>query len=335
MRNFLESGSVKKIVAAAGIMTVLAGMPGCKTNEVNPTGAVPNKTEDKTPNPTNSPTPTPEESAIASAVASAEATLVSTIEPTESPLPTLTPEVEMTVERKLELAPEIGGLKKEIRKVNGLERVIYVDQNGEYTGEYKYEVSWEGERVGGVALKPKIAEKILLDKIAEQTDEQGKWLIPLPVDISDMKTLNEIKIGKTASPIGTPNVMWGVDTGDEIVSVACITPGKGNKFWTSTLAMDQSVTVFDSEYTRGRYNDKMVAGKEMFYININTQFEGKPVCYSKKTFSFGDKIGDTSKEVKMLTGTNLDFILATFEKLLTTKDKDGNLVPIFIISPNK
>jgi len=69
----------------------------------------------------------------------------------------------------LTLAPDLLGTKKILQTIDGLERITYIAeagnlygiQTGLYVGEFRKEVSFEGELVGGVLLIPKVVEYLV------------------------------------------------------------------------------------------------------------------------------------------------------------------------------
>jgi len=236
MRNFFESGSVKKIVAAAGIMTILSGVPGCKTNEINPTGTVPFKTEDKTPSPTNSPTSNPEESAIASAVASAEASLT----------PSLSPEITLSPEEILD--------KKIDDSLNGEGNREKILINMDNTNEKK------GTKLGlvDVAGMPRI-EGILIDYvksddyvglIMEFDGTNGKPFLTelaIPMYLYD-KAPSKFKINKFTQPTvkSTYTAVYEGNDKTKILEYLDLLKGK-------PLIFDSLVTEFPKEWTQGKW----------------------------------------------------------------------------------
>jgi hypothetical protein len=92
------------------------------------------------------------------------------------------------------IAPDLPGTKKVMQYINGLNRVTYIalEDNpygvtaGLYVGEFKKEVTFEGEEVGGVVLIPKVVEKLLADR-------DGKAIF-IPADISEINNKKSVDL---------------------------------------------------------------------------------------------------------------------------------------------
>ena len=92
-----------------------------------------------------------------------------------------TVEIKTSIEEQLTLAPEISGLTKEVQdnKVVYITKKgnIYKIETGKYAGEYKDEVTVEGEKAGGVALVSEVVEKILEDELSKIPEGEAKLKI--------------------------------------------------------------------------------------------------------------------------------------------------------------
>jgi len=150
-----------------------------------------------------------------------------TVYPPTSRRPPRTTAAETTVlseiQQKMNLAPDLDGATKVIKKINGYERVTYEAKTGNpygvesgvYLGEFKKEVTLEGKEVGGVALIPKVVEKLLKDGLAS-----GKcWLVFVPADISELKTSDAKTTMETVDFFGFKDGALRVDF-NETVSIS-------------------------------------------------------------------------------------------------------------------
>lgn len=208
------------------------------------------------PEPAATPEPTP--------------TLAPTPEPTPSPEPTLDP----AIQEKLKMAPEINGLVKKIREKDGIEKVVYIYQEGneyggevgEYAGEFKKEVVvvdnesgkvvtiidpqtgkeieiMTGE-VGGVVLKPDVV-KWWIDFVKPDSrficyDGTGTFAIPL--DISSMNS-GEINISYGDYNSAFPDYMGEMILNfNSSLPIICTSLGRED---------------IDSNYILGKKNDEL------------------------------------------------------------------------------
>jgi len=130
--------------------------------------------------------------------------------PTEStkPVETTSPsttENNKELQEKLALAPEIAGLNKQIQNKDNIDKVVYIAKadngygikEGDYAGEFKKEVMVENKEVGGVALVPEVAQKILEDELAKIPEGEMKLKVIMPLDITSVSSKVDIKISNT------------------------------------------------------------------------------------------------------------------------------------------
>jgi len=241
MRNFFESGPVKKIVAAAGIMTVLSGVPGCKTNELNPTGVVPTKTENKTPSPVNSPKSTPKESAINSAIASVEASLT----PSSTPEITLSPEEILNTRISDALNKEGDFTEEKIQKM-----LINVDVMNEKKGTKLGLVDVAGmPRIEGI-LVDLIKNDDYVGLIMEFDGTDGKPFLTelaIPMYLYD-KAPSKFKINRFTQQTvkSTYTAVYEGNDRTKILEYLDLLRGK-------PLIFDSLVTEFPKEWTEGKW----------------------------------------------------------------------------------
>ena len=280
------------------------GSPAPSQSAELPGVIIPTSTPEATPTPTVTPEPTP--------IATPEAT------------PVATPEALSPIEQKMQLAPDIEGFTKQIQTINGLERVTYVDKEGNYIGEYKKEVTFEGKETGGIALIPSVAEKMLTDQLSK-LPEGDQWLVPLPLDISDMKTEDNVAIYWGDGYLGSPSdVFFSIKT-PEPVSVTDIVPGKNN-FYSGTIPLN-GYTLTATDLIQLKKNDtEMINGEEMKYLQISASYTEDPICWSKDNFSFGDKLGNGTV-CDILVGGVIFNKLPSYDKIFKVAD-----LPVFITS---
>jgi TolA-binding protein len=188
---------------------------------------------------------------------------------------------------KMLLAPDIAGLTKQIQNLNGLDRVVYLDAQGNYEGEYKQEVKMGDKETGGVILKADMALKMSNE---QKPSDASKWLGALPVDLSDMKTLDTVNIEINTEPLnpGSRHVKISVG-GNNTVGVVNTIPGS-TTIWEGVLARNGfSVIIsklnFDSK--------EVISGQEAQFISIWSTIIGDPFAVNGKTLNYGDKMGDS------------------------------------------
>jgi len=151
----------RKIAASALAFTLAFGGAGCNPNNIDAGNAIPQTTvADKLiPGSSNS--------------------TAETVKPTETEL-----------NAELTMAPEIAGLTKKIKD----NKVVYLNEAGEYSGEFKKEVTVEGIEIGGVCLVPEVTQKLLTDALAQIPEGQKKVKVIVPLDISGLNSSEEINI---------------------------------------------------------------------------------------------------------------------------------------------
>lgn len=116
------------------------------------------------------------------------------------------------VNPELALAPDIAGLNKEI--IN--DKVTYMSKEGNtygleansYAGEFKKEVTVEGTETGGVALVPKVAQKLLTDALTQIPESQNKIKVIVPLDITNADSSGEIEIYSALSTKVNQNMLF-------------------------------------------------------------------------------------------------------------------------------
>ncbi|MDD4026901.1 MAG: hypothetical protein PHO75_01765 [Candidatus Shapirobacteria bacterium] len=259
-----------------------------------------------------------------------EITKAPTPEATKVPTPTESPE-ELALQEKLALAPEIAGLKKEIKLINDLKRVVYISESGnpynieagEYAGEYKKEVIFENQEVGGVALIPVVAEKLLRDKLASITNEADKWVAIIPADISELKT-NKPKIDVNIIDFFNgqetfKDIFLKIDI-NENVSISC--PILGNEIVNTTGSLSPTPFGLNNSFNINHFNFADIHNQFLYFTNFSTS----PVI-DEGRISFGAKIAEMATSIAFFKFNdsalpfNKDHILMADDSLVFLIDK--------------
>ncbi len=241
--------------------------------------------------------------------------------PTESTLPADEQEArDLAV--KLRQAPTLSGVKKLIRARNGLKRVVY-ERDGQYIGEYKAEVTFDGETTGGVALKAAEVRKILTASL-KKLPANKRWLIPLPVDISDLQTLTSVDISLNCDIFGIYEpIAFKISFGSQAVSVSNILPKQ-------TKVLERVFTSQDYSQVYSLINDQhnhVITGREMEFFNVffSRLTRGS---VNRQTLSLGDCLGVTSRPVYVDMSSNAArSVRQSYAKILKI-----NACPVFVIS---
>lgn len=342
----IKKGRGKKIVAGivAGIIAVTSGVYGIGYrfgwwgNESGGNGGenlggitVPGDMESQKPLETLTPEPT--------AVITPEPTIEPTTEITPEPTAeaTLSPveQENLDLQEKLELSPYLEGASKSIEEINGLKRVVYRAEEGnrfgvevgDYMGEYKKEVFIAEEESGGMALVPKVAEILLEEAIEKRNEEEGEnWLITMPVDISDMKTLNDVKLTLNMPKIfpGRPfaiNIHFG---SNESLDVINVTPGKN----TFTVPFGKTVD-YVCYLTDINFENKtgiIKKGEEMKYLGVFSPFVEESLNTNRE-IEFGDVFGSTSRETFVIMSTLITTREHIFDEIFSYEG-----LPVFLVN---
>jgi len=229
-----------------------------------------------------------------------EITKAPTPEATKVPTPTESLE-ELALQEKLALAPELAGSKKVIQEIDGYKRVTYIAEAGnvygveagKYLGEYKKEVIFENQEVGGVALMPVVAEKLLRDKLASITNEADKWVAIIPADISELKT-NEPKID-----VNIVDFFNGQDTFKDVflkidinknVSISC--PILGNEVVNTTGNISPIAFDLNNKFNIN-YPNSADTHNQFIYV---TNYSKLPII-NEGRIPFGSKIAEMATSI--------------------------------------
>jgi hypothetical protein len=147
-----------------------------------------------------------------------------------------------------------------------------------------------GEKVGAVILKADMALKISNEQKAKLADT-SKWLGVLPVDLSDMKTLDTVNIDISSEPLlvgGDYDIRISVG-GNNTVSVVNTIPGE-TLFYQGLLQRNGFSTNI-SKFNRDAKS--VIPGQESQFISSWAKFTGDPFSVNDKALNYGDKMGET------------------------------------------
>ncbi len=219
--------------------------------------------------------------------------------PTAASSPTT--ESDQALQEKFDRAPVLDGAVKKVRMLNGLRRVTYAasPENpygvsaGEYLGEYKGEVLLGGTTTGGVALVPEALLPLLSREISELPDGSEKWLLPLPVDISDCLSLRPVRIERTAKPFIDKPYYIQVQFDEEILDVANILTGDQG------LIIDK-FPMFEQQFVVSRLsmdNHAIIPGQEMAFLFVIAVLDDPIHLGENEPVPFGARVGRTGKPV--------------------------------------
>jgi hypothetical protein len=203
------------------------------------------------------------------------------------------------LQEKMAAAPVIDGAEKELVDINGLRRVVYTAlpdnpygmPSGAILGEYKHEVYLGEERSGGVALAPPVAKRYLKLALDDLPSQQARWLLTLPVDLSDCKSLRPIRIDLSAKPFIDLPYYIRISADRELLGVVNI------------LDEQQQVVIDDFKMyglsyiisQRSLNSMKIISGEEMAFLFVIAQFAEVPK--TGVTYTYGDCVGTTREPV--------------------------------------
>ena len=239
---------------------------------------------------------------------------------TPEPTPIATPEALSPIEQKMQLAPDIEGFTKQIQTINGLERVTYVDKEGNYLGEYYKNVELEGKEVGAVVLIPSVVEKLAKAKLAEGND----WIIFIPADLSDIKDPSTKVTMETVDVQTYKKAVLKVSFDGETVDLSSpvINSEKYGTSLTKTVALPEMPVGLSCYLPSGSeidQNNLTISGN--FSLN-----EGVNETYPEGV-SFGKKMASTNKPIGMFIASQDGVGEINNDNILTVGDS-----PVFIAS---
>ncbi|MEI6577965.1 MAG: hypothetical protein WCN92_00725 [Eubacteriales bacterium] len=232
---------------------------------------------------------------------------------------TVEPKTEISIQEKFDLAPDLEGTKKVIKKINDYERVTY-ERDGVYIGEYKNEVYFEGTEVGGVALIPTVVEQLLNDGLSNIPEGQDKWMVFVPADITEFKN-SETKVSiKIIDLTSFKDFVLKIDF-NETISI--------------------SNPVIDTE-SHGVHNTLILEAftDTPFGIGINTDYDDVPTQkginvfgdfkFKEKIFGkiipFGEKMTEANNSIRVIIESNVTTAVIDKSRILRIDNS-----PIFVI----
>lgn len=232
--------------------------------------------------------------------------------------------------------PQIDGLTARMVKDGEKEEVQYfarernvygLEANG-YAGCYKpnvdiYENS-ERKALGGVVLSPQVAGKLLNDVLSQIPEQKDKWMVVLPVDITDMRSDKELLLSfENASTV--PVKIARLSFQDTLPVVDIIPGDKTVKFSKSPY---YSWLFIDNIRTVAPYGEGIYPGKEMNYIGVSGEFT--TASDQKKIESyFGNEVTQAEGRVNVSLSSANGSRDVTRDKILSVGD---NRTPVFLTS---
>jgi hypothetical protein len=210
-----------------------------------------------------------------------------------------TDESEEILRVKRTAAPDLEGAEKQIADINGLLRVIYKALpgnpyslgSGEVMGEYKHEVFLGEQRTGGVALRAPVVEMYLQKALKSLPPQQSRWLLTLPVDLSDCRSLRPVRIDLSARPFIDRPYYIRISAEKEQLGVVNILDGH------QQVVVDE-FKMYGLHYLisrRSLNSTSIIAGEEMAFLFVVARFQEIP--QAGIAYAFGDRVGLTSEPV--------------------------------------
>lgn len=213
-----------------------------------------------------------------------------------SPDPT---DTEASLLEKMSAAPQIDGADKLIADLNGLLRVVYTAlpdnpydlPEGTIVGEYKHEVFLGDEQTGGVALAAPVVKAYLEQALDALPSEQARWLLTLPVDLSDCQSLRPVRIDLSARPFADRPYYIRISADRELLGLVNI------------LDQEQQVVidkfpVYGLSYVisqRSLNSTGVIEGEEMAFLFVIAKFAED--SQADESYTYGDRVGTTREPV--------------------------------------
>jgi len=241
------------------------------------------------------------------------------------------------IQQKMNLAPDLEGASKVIKKINGYERVVYEAKAGNpygveavtYLGEFKKEVTLEGKEVGGVALIPVVVKVLLKDGLAKIPAGRNKCLVFIPASINELSKNTIIKIETVDFDKDNLGVGLKVSFGGESVSVSNpIINGKTDGIITSNYIENGGFGTQDrlqgirSYYAIEHENEGKVSQD---YLSVYSKYSEILSVSDKTSVDFGTNIAKTSEPIYMV-----------FNSYINVKINSGDILevgksPVFVV----
>ena len=240
------------------------------------------------------------------------------------------PEVALQV--KQTSAPELVGADKSIMERDGIQRIVYLAKadnpygyaKGDLVGEYKYEVILDELRTGGLALAAPVVRFYLDKALADMPADQDHWLLTLPVDLSDCRSLEPILIDRSAEPFIDRPYYIRISAPEELGVV-------------NILDAQQEVVVgefgvYDLQYVISQTSNesmRIIEGQEMAFLFVIINFQTEP--QQDMDYTFGDRLGTTREPVLAgLTSVRGPMIEHDFDCILKIEN-----CPVFLMANEK
>jgi hypothetical protein len=242
-------------------------------------------------------------------------------------------ETEIQLLEKRSSAPDIEGAEKRVADIDSVRRIVYtaLPDNpyglaaGLLLGEYKHEVYLGDQRTGGIALAAPVAQRYLQKALDALPAQQERWLLTLPVDLTDCRSLRPVRIDLSAKPLIDRPYYIRISAEKEQLGVVNILNDQ------QQVVIDE-FKMFGLHYIISQRSNKslgIIAGEEMAFLFVIVRFQELP--RTDVTYSFGDRLGTTQEPVLAgLTSVRGPFRKHTYDCILKI---DG--CPVFLMANRK
>lgn len=220
--------------------------------------------------------------------------------------------------------PAIDGLTAKLEDGKAVYRAIDGNPYGlnpeDYAGEFKPNVTTEQEQTGGIVLDSTVVSKMINDKLDTIPEQRDKWIVPLPLDITNLTPDQNVYIGfNKSNPVGVQVCKISFDGVLPATNIIPDSSGlrilNGNTFGWSYL---------DSLRSIDPYTATIVPGKEMHYLTIAGGLQGFN-ANQDLTSSFGAEVALSSSSIFVYLAASADWIDMDGSKILKTDNS-----PIFL-----
>jgi hypothetical protein len=219
-----------------------------------------------------------------------------------TPAPDTTPSataLDIPLDVQLRDSPSVEGTEKLGITDQGTARIIYraAAANpyniaaGIILGEFRYYVYTGDARTGGLALAAPVVSRILDTALESMPENKPRWLLTLPLDISDCSPAEEIRIDRNASPFANKPYFIQISAPGKGLGVVNILASRHQ------IVIDQ-FPIYGLDYVISQEsldNMKIIEGDEMAFLCVIAALKQKPgdlaVCH------YGDRVGVTDEPV--------------------------------------
>jgi hypothetical protein len=206
---------------------------------------------------------------------------------------------EASLRDKLAAAPNIEGAEKQLRDINGLWRIVYAARpDNPYNlpseailGEYKHEVFIGDEQTGGIALAAPVVKRYLQQALDDLPSGQARWLLTLPVDLSDCQSLRPVRIDLSAMPFIDRPYYIRISAEHELLGVVNILDEQHQVVIDDFMMYGLSYVISQ----RSLDSTSIIAGEEMAFLFVIAKFAEEP--RTDVSYTYGDCVGTTSEPV--------------------------------------